>query len=270
MAVCLFSLGGIAQDAPDIYFYNKFKDGQTAYLLADRVNVRTDASTSSKVIAQLPIGEAVKIIDAHVGNEITIKGYSAGWSKIEFLHKEKLQRGYIWSGLLAIMRIKEKKDKTQFLFGVERLVNNEFMNKIEVQLRAAVGDKELDKIVFDAIGDESYYMGYTIMDGKGLKNIQNIIRISFNYDACDYPNGYAYVFWTGKKFIMMGETVDASSAGLFGSDTEVIFPADKGGKKEQIITIRTMWDEFNEDTGEYDEVKKETAILHWDGKAVKK
>ena len=150
------------------------------------------------------------------------------------------------------------------LFGVEKIVNKEFMNDYMVQLRVAKNGKELDKIVFKAIGDDSNYLNYKITNGKGLKNVKNIIKISFLVDICEYPDGCVYILWTGKKLMMLKNNTKPYT-GYFSYDAQLIFPTDKEGKTGKVIVIET--DNF-ETENSHKKPKTTTTVLKWDGAKV--
>ena len=266
IVVIMVSLFTITTQAQNSISYNRpHQDRKTAYLLADRVNIRAKASPKATVIAQLPIGKKVKILSTRVGESLTINGYKQKWCKVEFKDNQKIKRGFVWAGLLSLIAIKKEE---QFLFGVEKIVSKKFMNDYMVQLRAAKNGKELDKIVFKAIGDDANYLNYKITDGKGLKNVKNIIKISFSADICDYPNGSAYIFWTGKQFIMAGDDDKMQpSVGCFYDNIELVFPTDKGGKSGKMIAVRTYHDE---EENENSKPKVTKTVFHWDGKQMKR
>lgn len=251
--ICTLAWGIQAQDYKH---YNTFREVKTGYLLADRVNVRASASTKGELVAQLPIGTSVKLLSWE--GELTIKNNKSPWCKIEFKHKGKRQEGYVWGGLLATLE--EKKGDEQFLFGMESLKKEEFMNKITGQLRVAKDGKELDKIVFDAIGDEGYYMSFKITDGKGFKNVKKIIQITFNYDVCDYAQGSVYFFWTGEKLINIGTYWDSM---------KLIYPTDKEGEANTLTTILEHGYFEDNEEGEFIITKTEKKKLKWDGKVLK-
>ena len=79
-----------AQDEYD-NIYHQYSADDICYLLADRVNLRDQASTKGKVIANLPIGTEITIIKK-TALTLRLKGFESNWYKIKANEKQ----GYIW------------------------------------------------------------------------------------------------------------------------------------------------------------------------------
>jgi len=91
----------------------QFKPGDY-YLLDGRVNVRSEANLTGKVIGQLNINSKITIIECAF-NEQTINDVSAYWYKIKYNNSN----GYIWGGYIAVQT---------FIYDIDKNGTNDFFH----------------------------------------------------------------------------------------------------------------------------------------------
>lgn len=247
-------------------YYSQFQIGQTYYLLADGVNIRSSASLSSDVIANLPIGKKVTIskIDP---STLTRNGYTTNWYQVSFDFKNKNLTGYVWGALISTKTVADQQDKTLlFHYGIESVEKFKEQNyeyeKIKIQVRVSQHNKQLSKLVFDGIGSIKTTNSIKVLDNKGLKNVQSIVYLNFSDEYCGGAFGDVVLFWTGKKLMYAKTLKHGFDAPMFYEEN-LIFPKDKGGQPNRII-----WTARGGEHGDDGKDKIETnkrMIYRWNG-----
>jgi hypothetical protein len=246
---------------------SRFEPNATAYTLGADVNLREKASVQGKVIAKVPIATKVTI-EKELTDSLTLNGWKSPWYQVKIGTGATIQKGFIWGGFLTGCCFASKKDKNiWFVAGVSKF--NYDNAEMTLQLRALKNGVELAKIEFKSVGDYGYNIGGKSHGDIGLTGIEEALGIQMTYEACDYGQGEYILFWDGKKFVYGADGVSASSAEVFYSTVKILFPKDKGGKKDCIV-VNTETGQFNEKKKDYDKPKIENKILRWqNGKLVK-
>lgn len=241
-----------AQDDQEDYYlkngYHTFKIGSTQRLLADRVNVRASASTKGEIVANIPIGSKVKILEES-SKTLKLNGFDAPWYEVSFETNGKEQKGYVWGGLIAEgYKKSENNDGVTFYYGIASVKSKSegeySYEEIQIQLRAAKAGKEIDKIEFEAIGSLTTSHNMSNKGSRGLKNVEAILNLSFSDQMCAGADGDVVVFWNDQKLHYVQALHSGSDIPVFASE-KFIYPKDKGGKKDRVI--------FAEEAGEYGE-----------------
>jgi hypothetical protein len=107
-----------------------------------------------------------------------------------------------------------------------------------------------------------YSLGVLASDGRKLASVERLFRLKFTYAACDYPNGEVILLQKGNRLILGPRAL--SSGNENGSSTyKLLFPADRGGRPNQIRELSTVT-ERNENGGI---VRQKTTVTahHWTG-----
>jgi hypothetical protein len=237
-----------------------FEPDATVYTLGADVNLRDKASVQGKVVAKLPIATKVTI-EKELTDSFTLNGWKSPWYQVKMGTGATAKKGFIWGGFLTGCCFASQKDKTiLFIAGVAKF-NYENADML-IQLRALKNGVELAKIEFKTVGGYGYNIGGKSHGDIGLTGIQEALGIKMTYEACDYGQGEYLLFWDGKKFIYGTDGLSASSAEVFYSTVKILFPKEKGGKKDCIV-VNTETGQFNEKKKAYDKPKIENVIFRW-------
>lgn len=252
--------------------YHEFEEGQESYLLADNVNVRSSTSTTSTVVANLPIGTKVKIIEKSRA-KLRLNGFKTNWYKISFKSSNNVSTGYVWGGLIAEGTIVSAKDTDiLFMYGVASLKANaegKFPEKLlKIQLRACKENKELSRISIDSDGSLNIYHWLGNRGNRGLNKVEDIIEFGESEQACAGMNAYHIVFWDGKDLLPVTTLYPGGDAPYYASD-DLIFPSDPKGVKGKII--RDQQEGWYDDETEKDIVERHKQVAYiWTGEVLKK
>jgi hypothetical protein len=237
-----------------------FEADSTAYTLGADVNLREKASVQGKVIAKLPLATKVTI-EKELTDSFTLNGWKVPWYQVKTGTGATAKKGFIWGGFLTGCCFTSKKDKNiLFIAGVSKF-NHEKVD-LTIQLRALKNGVELAKIEFKTVGGYGYKIGGKSHGDIGLAGVEEALGIKMIYEACDYGQGEYLLFWDGKKFIYGTDGLSASSAEVFYSTVKILFPKEKGGKKDCIV-VNTETGQFNEKKKGYDKPKIENIIFRW-------
>lgn len=243
----------------------EFYQDQTAYVLGDSVNIRQEASTSSKTVAVVAIGTKVKILQK-TDVKLNLNGFTMAWYKVEFDNKQK---GYVWGGKLAMKSFRSSKNTDYiFHFGLEKMVAGQGT----YQIRVEKNHKEVQRMSFEGFFGEQKPHTITNHGSRGLTNIDDVIYIDANAEFCGDGGGSIVFFWSGNKLYNIQTLYDVADAPVFATDT-FIFPSDMEGKKGQILLHEEVGEAIfpedgSESTIQYE--KNETTAFQWDGKKLVK
>ena len=96
---------------------HSFEVGSSTRILASRVNVRAQPSTTAATLHTLALGTPVKILEKRI-EEHSHKGFIASWYRVSFKTSRGRAEGYVWGGLLALCSVTSSADSSiVFLFG---------------------------------------------------------------------------------------------------------------------------------------------------------
>ncbi len=209
----------IQKDSPVVVFVNKAYMRQAASLNAVIVD-SFKVGTTITVLEQLQIGE-------------TINGVYAPWLKVK---SPTQQVGYLWLGLIALKY--QQNSMVQFICGISKVETLQEQLKYTIQLKAISADTIADVKEWKIDGGESAnFVAAKLLGKVGLKNIDNVCRITFGGEACGIPTNYYYYGWTGNKLISLPSKYSVGDADIYYHTETFIFPYEKGGKPNTIIKI---------------------------------
>jgi hypothetical protein len=218
--------------------YEQLKIGQQHYLIADQVNIRAAATTSSAKVGQLSISTTI-ILEEKSPETLTLNGLTAPWYRISFQQNGQSKNGYIWGGFIALGYLQDPDyPNTLFLYGFSRkmkdMVNGYPRSQLYMQVRACAENREISKVEFEALGVLATGLDATITDNKGVKGIQNILQFSFNDGYCGGAFGMQVVFWDGLKLHHIRKLNNGFDMPYFKHEF-FIYPDDNLGVKDMII-----------------------------------
>lgn len=255
-------------------YYNDFEISKTYYLFGDSVNIRSDASTTSKIITKLPIATPIVLIEKST-ETITLSGYTSHWYKINFKENNVNKSGYVAGKFIATSSSYDKKSETTFLLGVKSYLAQKTGDKqLRVEIRASNNNLELDRLTLKAIGGLYTFASLNVTGPKGIDLLDNVIHIEYSGESCGAEGGVQIIFWFKNKLKYVKRLTDFSDYPYFAFD-RFIFPEDKNGKAGHIIFKRESG-EYNEGPHEYNHTNepifpeviytnKSTKTLRWNG-----
>ena len=241
-----------------------------AYCLADKVNVRDKPNNAAKIIANLPIGTPVTIIEKkEEPPKFKTNGLEAPFLQVRFTENGATKTGYIWGGLLTQTKIQSIDDPSvYFLMGASKVVTKkeddyEWSN-ITAQIRAVKNGTELSKVEFET-GASAYHSFAGLSAGKhGLTNVKDVLLMETTGSACGEPNNTMMIMWNGQKLIYASINKSMSDVPMFYRE-EWIFPNEKGGKPNQIIWT-ALGGEYAEEEGGKDKIDTNKKVVYkWNG-----
>lgn len=263
---CIAVLPSFSQDNNHNYYWNGAVDN-AAIVAVTNCYVRDNPSIAGILLDSLQMGKDIQVIKS-TETDLKIKGINVSWVQIEYTNKAGvLSTGFLWKGFLALGFT--KKGKTTYLTAIDKIETKKEKEyettyfTISVKI-LDVNNEVLDHKTFQKdIGESAYFEGKTIGD-LGLKNLQDIYRISFNGEACAIPSLFYYFGWNGNKLIPLPEKYTVADAGAFYHSESFIFPKEKGGKPDMIIKHFEEAENI-EETGEIFSVTEFNEIYKWDG-----
>ncbi len=260
-----------AQAGTKIQVYNMgaFNEGALVFLAADTVNIRSTPAIGNNIIDNLPVGYQVKV-EKKSDLNYNVDGLKAPWYQVSYSSSKGPVRGYVWGGFLSIAALPVQYDGKQalILFTIKSAKN---IGTIPVQAMIACGGKIVSKTGFDAIGilsDDRMY-GYNIsaelFGSRGFTGVSNVITLDFNYPACGYPFGIIVIIYNGAEIICGPYSLNTIESGVFHSLEKFVFPDEKGGVRNSLVSIKTHED-FDEVKKNYVLKKTTKTTLTWTGR----
>jgi hypothetical protein len=260
----------MAQDSSFVFSYGNFTEGSQVFLFADKVNVREAPSAASKVIANLPVGYKLTVIQT-LEEQFSQNGLSAPWVKVEFESDGKVKQSYIWGALISHASAEIESPAGSMTFVCTPVILTDDSGFVFVA-KIVRGQKVIHQVRFPGIytfwsDDKSfnYSLALNNRSGKGFSGVQRIFMLHYIYEACGYENGCVILFLTEKGLVYITQTSEVSEAGLFHVSAELMFPDDKGGLPNTIILKKT---EENTLENEETEVKITFSSFVWDGNKI--
>ena len=249
-----------------------FAKNTKTYTFGNNVRIRKSPTTKKRnVIAKLSIGHKVTVLKKSK-TKLTLNNISDYWYKIKFKNKGKTKVGYIWGSLLAIGF--EKYNNKILLIG-----HTDYNSKVGImaECRLVKNKKLISKIIFEPHsnqqGSKTFEIAYTtgteLFKNRGLKSFDNILKISFDAEACGYTYGSVWIGIKNNSFFFIHKDSNVSESGAFRFEEKLIFPNDVGGIKNKIIISEENFT-FDEKTNKYITKKKTLNTYYWSKKKLNK
>lgn len=203
---------------------------------------------------------------AAVDIEYSSGGMSSTWMEGYCDIDGETMHGYIPLSFLAFTH-QELSDGSMLLFGVPSRMPDEgpFIGVAKV-----VSDGEvLWRTVFyppgSGLGSDHYGYGVTSrLEGSGsLRGIEDLVMLSFVYEACGFENRDVLLGWTGDYLLNLISVSRMAEAGIFHYTEELVLP-DPQGTSDVTLVIATE-EEFDEGSLEYFVTAVDTTYYWWSG-----
>ena len=268
-----FSSFGFSQneDYNHDYYWSQI-DSTNAVIGATNCYVRSEPNYKATILDSLQLGNEI-FVEKSTKNYLKLKGLNLSWVAVSF--KDKLgqaQKGFVWKGFIALGFV--KKGDITFLTTIDKIQQKTTSEHYKVD-SYSISVKVLDvkntlldqKTIEKNVTESSYFENKTI-GGLGLKNIEDIYRVSFSGQACAIPSFYYYFGWNGKKLVELPEKYQVGDAGAYYHTEDFIFPSEIGGKPNLIV--KKVEDATNADeTGNNDtyvfNVETHSETYRWTG-----
>ena len=222
------------------YYWNQ-EENAKAIIGVKNCYVRLEPNLTSQILDSLQVGKEVTFIKS-TENFLKIRGINVCWAQIEYKNNNgETQTGYLWKGSLALNFIKNKSNI--YLTTIDKIYikkEKEDFNPQYFAISVSILDlnsKMLDQKTIQRNVTESAFFTNKTIGNLGLKNLEDIYRISFGGQACGIGIYYYYFGWNGSKLLLLPEKYEVADAGAYYHSENFIFPKEKDGKPNLIIKI---------------------------------
>lgn len=253
------------------YYWSQI-DSTNAMIGVTNCYVRSLPDYKATILDSLQLGNEI-FVEKSVDSKLKLKGINVSWAQISFKNKlGQTQKGFVWKGFLALGFVKT--DQNYFLTTIDKIQEKTISENYKLDFYA-ISVKVLDKnkifltqkTIDKNISESAFFQNKTI-GALGLKNLDDIFRISFSGEACGIPTFYFYFGWNGKKLLDLPEKHEVGDAGAYYYSEDFIFPEEVGGKPDMIIRKHKSA-ENNDNSGNFDtyifDVKQWTETYKWTG-----
>ncbi len=235
----------------------EFEEGSTEYLYADNVVFRSKPSSSSAAIDTLSIGLDIQIVQK-MDEKTAFNGLDWNWYKVKVGQKT----GYILGGLIALDQIRY--DDVVYLVtvaGIEHTKDGYAYTEYRVRSRAIRADGEFyghesklntDRFYIEAFGN------------KGVKGVDNMLRINLFSEACGVDGGEIYLFNTGNRLVEAANLSSVVDGSAFWFNESLTFPDDKRGYRDAVIYEREFGESMDESI-DWTKTIIHRVVLKWEG-----
>lgn len=193
---------------------------------------------------------------------------SAHWYKISYKKNGAEKSGYVWGANLCVgYRSRNGKD---FLFGLNpselrtsKESGEKFFQNIG-SVKVMSGNVLLNEAFFDTgFGEELSTKSFTIEEGKGLSNVEYVVKAHVSGEACGIGSYDHFLLYGNDSLVALPNLVNVGDADVYHHSEEYIFPSDKGGKPGKILF---KMKEMEKDEKEKEHYKRSSKTYTWDGK----
>jgi len=231
-----------------------FSEGSYQYLISDDVNIRIGPSTKTSIVANLPIGSRLKIIE-ELSSRYTYNNISLPWYKVSFILDGTEKTGYVVGIFIAeAFYISDRNKELVFLTGMSKYYPGDQVPNYQV--RVAYQNKEIDRIEFPP---SDYGDLYFDVSNKDINNGIYIITTRFTVASCYTQNNETTFFFDRKNLyhIKSFSNMDNKKLGFENGRIQI----------NKLIWVDNPEDELN--GGDYG--KKEMIEEYiWDGRRLKR
>lgn len=247
------------------------------YWYGDFTDDRTVVFSNTAVILSYPDIDCSQGLRLPMGTDLDIKG-SPGkdtlpdgmpfyWYEAAFEYDGVECTGYIPGPDLAMTSLALGYD-TIFVFTVTGFNPEEYC--FIAAARIISSDEILAEHVFRPVSAGSGQSPYSYcirgmeLQADGFTGIENLIELSFIYEACGYENRDLLFAWTGTDLIMGPHASSQFDAGCYSFNETFVLPTDSGGVNNQ-VTIEGSLDEWEDDADGYIETQRTSVTYIWNG-----
>jgi hypothetical protein len=261
------ALQSFSQESSYQNYYWNGGENYEAMIAATNCYVRETPSLNGILLDSLQVGKEIKVIKSTT-NDLKIKGINVSWVEIEYTNKASiLSKGFLWKGFLAVGFT--KKGENIYLTAIDKIETKKEKDFEIPNFSIVVKILDANNLILDQKTIQKNITESASFDGKaigdlGLKNLQDIYRISFNGEACAIPSLFYYFGWNGSKLILLPEKYSVGDAGVFYHTENFVFPKEKGGKPDLIIK-QIEEAESTDENAEVFSITEHKEIYTWDG-----
>lgn len=229
------------------------------YIYSNVANIRAGVGTEYDKTDELYCGNEITVLE-ETETITEINGYRAPWIKIEYTKDGQTKTGYIWKGNLSFQQL--RRGDTKFVFGVESYNEEKYryLGKIK-----AIRDREVVSSHSFATSSTLSYVHAKILDKPQLDNVNNIITLTFDREACGEIGEDFYYAWDGERLNYITSTYSVSDAGAYYHLENIIFPT--GGTYTDIIIKLIREGTMEEDDTDYKSTYNSEIYL-WNGNKI--
>jgi len=230
-----------------------FTPGQIVYLFGDQVHLRAAPTTTAKVLKTLPIGTRLVVQEKHE-NSWPYKGVDHHYYKVTY----KGAQGYVLGGLIAL----EKKTihNVVHLFGRSKTGSEDYLLIRTIKDNGNFTEKST------RLGNGQFYL--SVLDNKGLPNIDGILFVDYLAEACGVEGGGIYLFQQEGTLHQVARLSQISDAGAYYFWEEFIFPNDQNGVPGKIRYKKETGESYDE-TADWKKTSVETKVMVWNNHSLK-
>lgn len=241
--------------------------GDRSPVFSENARLFETPSESSTVVCALPVGTEVFRLAA-VDIQHTSDGFSSTWMQGSCeLGGERFQ-GYIPMSWLALTS-QELGADTLLLFGIDS--GDPLTGRFVGVAKVVSGGRMLWGVTFyppntDFGGSAGYGYGVSSrrLDPEGFSGVEDLVMLSFLYEACGYENRDVLLTWTGKYLAAGIAASRVTEAGIFHYTEEILLPGTDPSLADLVSIVSTS-EEFDDAAGEYFTVNTDTTTWMWNG-----
>jgi hypothetical protein len=290
LSICALSLAPLVRAAAETppppnrnWVYGKYAPDSLAYVFGTDVPLRAAPSPTARTVQLLSNADPpVTILKQEEATYRSTDGYRDYWYRVRLNTSGEgaaVVEGYVWGGSLAKAVVDDDLDgdgdPERVLIGVyapKRASGKEtgaLANRL-AEARVVKAGKVIGSVAFPTIEmPDSDRFAYTLtadaLGGKGLGSGARVLRVGFEYEACDYPNGQVYLVWSGGRLRNVLKT-EQSSHETGSYEEKAIFPGDKGGRPGQVTIVETLSTTPDDKPEAKLTTKITRRVLRWDGR----
>jgi hypothetical protein len=242
--------------------------GDRSVVFAEDARLFETPSESSAVVCSPPVGTEVFRLAA-VDILHTADSLSSPWMEGVCELDGETFRGYIPMSWLALT-YQELGADTLLVFGIDSrgALYGNFVGVAKV----VSGGRMLWGVAFyppnTDFGESGSGYGYGVssqrLDPAGFSGIEDLVMLSFLYEACGYENREVLLAWTGRYLIAGISASRVAEAGIFHYTEEILLPG-TDPSLVNLVSIVSTSEEYDDAAGEYFTVDTDTTIWMWNG-----
>ena len=235
-----------AQEDTNSWEAHDFKPGEQVFLFGNNVKLRSSPKIESEVIELLRIGEWVEIVEK---TEFSwpYRGFDSPFYKVKY----DTEVGYILGGLLSLK--KKSLNGITYYFALSKEGERTLLNIRHVKDGEYVEQKT-------ALSNTNFRI--KVLDSKGVPDLDGILQIDYQAEACGEDGGGIYFFVHGNDLIKVGELSQISEAGVFYYAETFVFPDDENGVPGKILFKKEQAQNL-EEASQWTKTATESRLLSW-------
>lgn len=233
------------------FHYGHFVEGSETTVFTGGTALLADSADGSTVLACLPAGTPVTIVEDGAGYCSVEAGGACGWVRPAGLALVSLETagGLFQLGVTGIDGSGEPEGEARLL-GEEGAARS-----CPVELR-----------LFSEEGRFYYCVDASEVPSEGLSGVETAVVLSFVYEACGYLNSDILMVATADGLVRGPEAASVSEAGIFRHSSTLLLPPELG--EDDAVEVSTRHMEWIEDGDSLVLSLDETSLVRyvWNGR----